>query len=347
MNPSIESTLIRTEDELMDRLTRPSDELKRFVSALKGPLMVLGAGGKMGPSLCVLAKRAAVEAGHALSVIAVSRFTDADARNALEEHGINTISADLLDREAVEKLPDAPNVVNMTGLKFGTSTNPGLTWATNTIGPAMVLERYRNSRIVAMSTGNVYPLVPVTDGGATEDQPLTPLGEYANAAIARERICEYFSQRNGTPVARIRLNYAVELRYGVLVDIGSRVWNGQSIDLTNGWFNCIWQGDANEMILRSLDLASVPASAWNLSSPNPLPVRGVAETFGRLLDREPVFEGTEAPDALICNPSKLCAKLGPPTTPVDHVIEWTAYWIQSGGRNLGKKTGFEVRDGVY
>lgn len=338
---------IRNEDQLLDLLTRPSDALKEFVVTLEGPLIVLGAAGKMGPSLCVLAKRAADEAGRPLEVIAVSRYTNPSSRDWLNERGITTVVADLLDRESVNALPEGPDVINLTGLKFGTSTNPGLTWATNTLAPALITERYTTSRITALSTGNVYPLVRVADGGATEEQPLTPVGEYANAAIARERIHEYSSNLRGTPIALIRLNYAVELRYGVLVDIATRVWENKPINTANGWFNCIWQGDANEMILRSLALASSPRSVWNLSSPAPLRVRNVAETFGRLFGRTPQLEGTEAPDALICNPSKLCTELGPPTTPLDLVIEWTAQWVQSGGASLGKATGFEVRDGVY
>jgi dTDP-4-dehydrorhamnose reductase len=347
MNLPENPDIVRTEEQLLNVLTRPTDALVEFVSTVESPLLVLGAGGKMGPSLCVLAKHAAEQAGHALEIIAVSRFTDSKSRDWLTGRGIKTRSADLLDREATDALPDAPNIINLTGLKFGTSTNPALTWATNTLGPALIAERYKHSRIVAMSTGNVYPLVPITEGGATEEQPLTPMGEYANAAVARERIFEYFAQRNGTAIALIRLSFAVELRYGVLVDIASRVWEGKPIRVANGWFNCIWQGDANEMILRALALASSRASAWNLSSPSPLSVRRVADHFGELFGKAVILEGSEAPDGFVSNSSKLCAKLGAPRTPLDQVIEWTAHWIQSGGTNLGKKTSFEVRDGVY
>lgn len=346
VTPDLPSS-IRDEEQLLEFLTRPSDVLKKSISTLDGPLVVLGAGGKMGPTLCTLAKRAADEAGHDLTVIAVSRFSNANSRNWLEDHGVTTVQADLLDRAAVSKLPDAPHVINMTGLKFGTAANPGQTWATNTLGPALVAERYATSTIVAMSTGNVYPLVPVAEGGATEQQALTPIGEYANAAVARERIYEYFSQRDDTPIAIIRLNYAVELRYGVLVDIATRVWNEHPIDVTNGWFNCIWQGDANDMILRSFALTSAPASAWNLSRPKPLQVRTVARRFGELFEKTPIFKGNEATSALICNPTKLCEQLGHPETPLEQVIDWTAHWVQSGGALLGKETGFEVRDGVY
>ena len=340
-------TIVKSEDELLGLLTRPPAALVEFIGTLRGPLMVLGAGGKMGPTLCVLAKRAAEEAGHPLEVIAASRFTDTNGRRWLEDHGVRTLSADLLDRAAVQALPDAPQVIHLTGLKFGTSSNPALTWATNTLGPAWAAERYARSRIVALSTGNVYPLVPVAGSGAGERHPLTPSGEYANAAVARERVLEYCSQRTGTALALIRLNYAVELRYGVLVDIGRRVWEGRPVDVTNGWFNCIWQGDANEMILRALSLATSPAQAWNLSHPDRLRVRTVARRFGELLGKPVNLTGSEAPDALLCDPSMLCARLGGPPTPLEQVMEWIAHWIRLGGRSLDKATGFEVRDGTY
>lgn len=346
-SPAAHSASVKSEPELLELLTTPSARLVEFIRTLPSPLLVLGAGGKMGPSLCALARRAARQADHPLEIIAVSRFTDATARQWLEERDVKTISADLLDRNAVQALPDAPNVVHLTGLKFGTARNPALTWATNTVGPMLAAEGFARSRIVALSTGNVYPLVPVAGGGATEDHPLTPLGEYANAAVARERIFEHFAQRNGTPIALIRLNFAVELRYGVLVDIARRIWEGQPIDVANAAFNCIWQGDANDLILRALDLAASPAGAWNLSSPTPLKVRAIANRFAELFGKPVVLEGEEAPDAFICNPAKLCAKLGPPATSLDQVIGWIAGWIQAGGVMLNKQTGFEVRDGSY
>lgn len=339
--------IVPSEDELLDLLTRPSAALVACIGGLAGPLMVLGAGGKMGPTLCLLAKRAAREAGRPLEIIAASRFSNPETRPWLEEQGIRTVSVDLLDRAAVQALPDAPDVIHLTGLKFGTLTNPSLTWATNTLGPAWAAERYASSRIVALSTGNVYPLVPVAGGGATEQQALTPIGEYANAAVARERVLEHFSQREQTRIALIRLNYAVELRYGVLVDIARRVWEERPIDVANGWFNCIWQGDANELVLRVLSLAASPASVWNLSSRKPISVRTTAQRFGELLGRPVHLIGTEAPDALICDPSALCARLGNPATPLDRVLEWIAHWVRNGGANLAKPTGFEVRNGQY
>jgi nucleoside-diphosphate-sugar epimerase len=336
-----------TEAVLLERLTRPSPALVEFIASVSSPLVVLGAGGKMGPTLCVLARRAAEAAGHSLEVIAVSRFSDPSVRRWLESAGVKVISADLLEREAMCSLPDAEEIIYLLGLKFGTAQNPALTWAVNTLPPAHVAERYPRARTVALSTGNVYPLVPVTEGGAREDHPLTPVGEYANAAIARERLFEYFSAKQGSRVALLRLSFAVELRYGVLVDIGRRVWEERPIDLVNGTVNWIWQGDANELILRALPLASAPAQAWNLTHPEPLCVREVAAQFGELFQKEPRFTGREAGDSLLSNPDKLCARLGRPPTSAGQVIAWIAGWIREGGASLNKPTHFEVRDGQY
>jgi len=339
--------LIQTEEELESVLTRPRPALIEFIRNVSSPLVVLGAGGKMGPTLCVLARRAADEAKHRLDVIAVSRFSDERARTSLEQRGVTTCAVDLLGPDAIQKLPDAANVIYLVGLKFGTRENPSLTWAVNTLASAHAAERYASARIVALSTGNVYPLAPVASGGATEKNPLTPLGEYANAAVARERIFEYYSDKNATPMALMRLNYAVELRYGVLVDIARRVWAGEPVDVSNGFFNCIWQGDANEMILRSLALTATPARAWNLTSPDVFRVREVAERFAQLLGKPAQFVGTEAETALLSNSAKLCAELGRPATSLDAVMRWTAQWVKNAGRYLNKPTHFEVRDGAY
>ena len=338
---------IVTEEQLEEVLTRPRPALIDFIRTVSSPLLILGAGGKMGPTLAVLARRAADAAKHQLEIIAVSRFSNPQARSWLEHQGVSTLNADLLEWSAVEKLPDSPNVIYLVGLKFGTTENPSLTWAINTLAPAHAAARYPSSRIVALSTGNVYPFTPVGSGGAVEKSPLTPAGEYANAAVARERIFEYFSEKNDTPLALMRLTYALELRYGVLVDIARRIWAGEPVDLSNGWFNGIWQGDANEMILRALALADVPARAWNLTSPKPLRVRDVAAQFAALLGRPAQFVGTEADTALLTNASRLCAELGPPATPLEAVMGWIAHWVKNGGRYLNKPTHFEVRDGAY
>ena len=336
------------EEELDELLTHPWPELVAFVNEIASPLVVLGAGGKMGPSLCVLAKRAAAEAGVDLDVVAVSRFGATAAREWLEAHGVQTASADLLDRSTLERLPDAQNVIYLVGMKFGTAANPSLTWAANTLAPTHAAERYAGSRIVALSTGNVYPLTDVAEGGSLEDDPLTPIGEYANAAVARERLFEHFSRQSGGPsVASIRLNYATELRYGVPVDIANKLLAGEPIDLRNGHFNCIWQGDANDMILRALALTTSPATAWNLTAPGVRSVRETALRLGELLGCEPKFTGIEATNTFLNNPARLCAKLGEPPTPFATILERTARWVKCGGPQHGKATHFEVRDGKF
>jgi len=339
--------LLSTEPELEDVLTRPSPDLVQSIKEFSSPLLVLGAGGKMGPTLCVLARRAAAEAGHRLDVVAVSRFSDESARRWLETRSVQTASCDLLDANSLARLPDASNIIYLVGLKFGTSQNPSATWAMNTLVPTRVCERYPGARIVALSTGNVYPLSEASRGGSLESDSLTPLGEYANAAVARERIFEFHSSRNGTALALLRLFYAVELRYGVLADLARKVLSGEPIPLANGSFNCIWQGDANEMILRSLSLVSVPPAAFNLCRPEIFSVRQLATQLGELLGRAPVFTGNESTTALLGNPSRICAALGPPATPLDAMLRWTAHWVKQGGRDLGRPTHFEVRDGRY
>lgn len=341
------SELIENEGELENILTAPRPELVEAIREVRTPLVILGAGGKMGPTLAVLARRAAAEAGYALKVIAVSRYSDPTQRSWLEEHGVETVSTDLLDREEVSTLPDAGDVLYLVGLKFGTGENPSLTWAVNTIAPHHALERYRGQRVVALSTGNVYPLTRIAGAGSLEGDALTPVGEYANAAVARERMFDYHSQEDGTQVALMRLNYATDLRYGVPVDLARKVWDGEAIDLSNGAFNCIWQGDANEMILRSFALAGSPARRWNLTSPSAYSVREVATRLGELLDRPPVFTGAEVDSALLSNAGALCGELGVPATALDLILKRTAHWVKIGGRELGRPTHFEVRDGVY
>ncbi|MGI8601913.1 MAG: NAD-dependent epimerase/dehydratase family protein [Verrucomicrobiales bacterium] len=337
---------IATDHDLDEALTTPRPPLLEFIRNVSSPLLVLGAGGKMGPSLAVLARRAADVAGHLIDIVAVSRFSEAKTQFWLEQRGVKTMQADLLEADDVSNLPDASDVIYLAGLKFGTAQNPSLTWAVNTLAPAHVANRYVSARVVALSTGNVYPFVPVESGGAQEDHPLIPLGEYANAAVARERIFDYFSRKNNTRMALMRLNYAVELRYGVLVDIARKVWAGEPIDVSNGWFNCIWQADANEMILRALGLATCPARAWNLTGPT-VGVRQVAQQFSELLDRPVAFAGAESSTALLSNSSALNAELGPPATSLDTVISWIAQWVKAGGSCLNRPTHFEVRNGTF
>jgi nucleoside-diphosphate-sugar epimerase len=297
-----------------------------------------------------MARRALDDLGGAHAsrkVVAVSRFSDRAARRQLESWGVETIAADLLDRRAVAALPDAPLVVYMAGLKFGTADAPTRMWATNTVAPLLAAERYARSRIVAFSTGNVYPRTAAPGRGAGEDHPLTPVGEYANACVARERVLEWACERSATPLALVRLSYAVNLRYGVLVDIAQKVLAGVPVDLTMGYFNVLWQGDACAWAIRCLEHAASPAFVLNATGAETVSVRETAQRFGELLGRPPVLVGTEAETALLSNASRAHALFGPPTVSLDQMIAWVAHWLRSGGRTLGKPTHFEVRDGRY
>jgi hypothetical protein len=338
---------INTEAELDELLTRPRDALVEFIKTVSTPLLVLGAGGKMGPTLAILAHRAARKANHPLKVIAVSRFGDKLARAHLEAEGVRTIACDLLEEKSLSCLPDSENVICLVGQKFGTHENPSATWAINTIVPARIAERYSNARIVAVSTGNVYPLTEVDRGGSVESDPLRPLGEYANATVGRERVFEFYSLRNRNPLALLRLYYAVDLRYGVVVDIARKIYADHSVELANGCFNCIWQGDANDMILRALSLADSPPIARNLCLPEVFQVRQIATRLGELLERPVSFHGTEATTALLGKATRICAELGEPQIGIETMLRWTAHWVKNDGRNLNRPTHFEVRDGKY
>ena len=338
---------IETEEQLEMLLTQPSTALQDFIRSVASPLLILGAGGKMGPTLTLLAKRAAEAARHSLEIIAVSRFGDPALVARLNRHGVKTVAADLMDPAAVRTLPETQNLIYLVGLKFGTAHNPSTTWAINTLVPAHVADRYRRARIVALSTGNVYPMSAISGAGSREADPLTPLGEYANSAVARERIFEFYARVHGTSLALLRLFYSVELRYGVLVDIARKVHESSPIDLANGYFNCVWQGDANEMALRALSLASNPPGAWNLCRPEVFSVRAVATRLGELLRRAPKFIGAEASTALLGNSAALCASLGTPAVSLETMLGWIAKWVEAGGRNLQKPTHFESRDGQY
>jgi nucleoside-diphosphate-sugar epimerase len=338
---------IETEFALDELLTHPGPALVEFIKTIQTPLLLLGAGGKMGPTLAVLARRAAQQAGHKLEILAASRFSDGTTRRWLEDHDVRTISCDLMDGANLRQLPDAEYIIYLVGLKFGTTQNPAVTWVINTLVPANVCRRYPHSKIAALSSGSIYPLVPVNRGGANESEPLTPLGEYANACVARERIFEYFSDQNQTPIALLRLFYAVELRYGVLVDIAQKVYADEAVDLAMGYLNWIWQGDANDLILRSLAFVSTPPTPINLTGSKIHSVRELALQFGKLLGKSVRFIGEEAGTALLGDTTLLRGKLGEPSMPDEEVIRWIAHWIQHQGRLLGKPTHFEVRDGRY
>jgi len=309
-----------------------------------GDILVLGAGGKMGPSLAHLARRATEAAGVSRRILAVSRFPDARLKEQLDAWGIEPLSCDLLDRAQIAGLPDSPNILFLAGRKFGSTGNLPLTWATNVLLPAMVAERYRGSRIVALSSGNVYPL---TAAGATEQTPPAPVGEYAQSVLARERVFEYHSTRDRTPVALLRLNYANDLRYGVLLDIGQRVWERRPVSLAMGSVNVIWQRDANSACLRALALASSPPLVLNLTGPERLSVRWIATRFAEIFGVDPHFAGAESETALLSD-SSLCGRLlGPPTIGAEQMIVMTAAWIRAGRPTLNKPTHFEVRDGAF
>ncbi|MGQ0650573.1 MAG: NAD-dependent epimerase/dehydratase family protein [Gemmatimonadaceae bacterium] len=337
----------RTVAELEDRLSEPTSAVVQVLRACPGDVVVLGAGGKMGPSLTVMARRAANLAGGTREVFAVSRFSSADAVGLLEGSGVTIVRADLGAPEAYEALPDAPNVIYMAGQKFGTTGAPGRTWFTNTVMPAFAAARYRSSRIVAFSTGNVYALTAVAAGGSREVDPPAPVGEYAMSCLGRERVFEHAAAEWGTRCAMIRLNYAVDLRYGVLVDIAVRVMRGEPVDVTMGHVNCIWQGDANAAALLALGAVAAPPLVLNVTGAETLRVRDIAHALARRLGRAATIVGTEAPDALLSSTGKLRSMWGEPRVPAAALIEWVAQWISAGGTTSGKATRFEQREGAF
>lgn len=338
-----------TEQKLDSLLTCPSQALIRDIKALEGDILVLGAGGKMGPTLCLLIQNAIKEAGleHEKKVIAVSRFSDPLVVQLLKEHQIQIISKDLLAPGTLEALPDAPNVIYMAGRKFGTDGQEYLTWAMNTWLPSRVAERYQHSRIVVFSSGNIYPKVPVHSGGATEETPTEPVGEYCMSCQGRERMFEYAARTFGTKVALYRLNYAVDLRYGVLYDLARNILNEEPIAITTPSFNCIWQGDANEAAVRLLLHADSNVFKLNVTGPETAGVKETAIKLGRLLGKEPRFTGEESSTAYLNNAGKMFSLFGYPTVPLETLIRWQAEWILDGGRVLNKPTHFEERKGSY
>lgn len=335
-------------EELDDLLSRPTDAAVAALRDSPGDVVVLGAGGKMGPTLARLVRRCVDERGAgARRVLAVSRWSDPAAERALRDWGIEPIRCDLTDRESVARLPDAPNVIFMAGQKFGTAGAPAATWAMNVLVPAHCAERYRESRTVAFSTGNVYPLTPVAGGGSREEDALAPVGEYAASCVGRERVFEWHAERHGTRVAIVRLNYAIAVRYGVLTDLAVKVRSGTPIDLAMGWVNVIWQGDANALAVACLAHVAAPPFVVNVTGERALSVRALATALGERLGRAPFFTGAEAPDALLSDTTRMRAVLGAPPTPLEAMLDWTAAWVRADRPLLGKPTKFERRDGAF
>jgi nucleoside-diphosphate-sugar epimerase len=338
---------INSEAELEQLLAEPSESDLECVSRLSGDVLILGAGGKIGPSLARRVYRAIRRTGRPSRVVAASRFSSERVRDSLEAEGIRTVACDLLSERDMTALPRCDSVFLLAGRKFGTIDRTDVTWATNTVIPARVAAHFSQSRIVVFSTGNVYPLVPAGGPASTETDPPAPPGEYAQSCLGRERIIEFFSNHQGTPAVIFRLNYAVDLRYGVLVDIARRVYAGEPVDLSVGFFNVIWQGDANSYAIRSLELCSTPPAILNVAGPERVSVREIAERFGSTFGRRPHFTNREGPLALLSDSSFCRRRLGEPRVPLPVLRQWVAHWVQAGGSSLNKPTHFEVADGRF
>jgi nucleoside-diphosphate-sugar epimerase len=328
---------------LEEWLSEPLAATCAVLQKIEGDVAVLGAGGKMGPTLAMMLKKAAP----GKTVYAVSRFSDKQVRQRIEEHGVNTVEADLLDESALPGLPEVPNVFYLAGMKFGASGNQPLTWAMNVYMPAIVAQRYKEARIVALSTGNVYPFTRVASGGPRETDLPDPVGEYAQSCLGRERMFQHFSQCFGTPVTLIRLNYANELRYGILVDLTLKILHGDPIDVTMGSVNLIWQGDANNYIIRALAIAQSPPAILNVTGPQTLHVRDLASRIGKEIGKEPHFVSQEAETALLSNASQCCGLFGPPAMSLDEMIHAIVPWVAAGKPVLSKPTKYAVRDGKF
>ena len=334
-------------EELEDQLSQPPEELIELMRRADGDFAFLGVGGKMGPTMIRMAARAAQAADSKSRIIGVSRFSNKETRERLHQWGIQTIACDLSSCDSISELPKVANVIYLAGFKFGTADNPSLTWATNCLIPSYVCEHFADSRIVALSSGNVYPMVTPDSGGSVETDEPGPVGEYAMTTLGRERIFQHFSQTLGIPTALLRLNYATELRYGVLIDIAQMVHSGTAIDLTMSHVNVIWLSDANAMTMTAFDHCQSPASIINLAGGEILPVREVAEEMGTILDKTPKFVGEEGTKALLNNGHGGHEKLGQPKISAQQMIEWSAKWVQAGGPSLGKPTHFQESKGSF
>jgi len=338
---------IRDVPQLEQLLSEPTDGVVQTMRRLEGDILILGVSGKIGPTLARMAKRASDAVGIPRRIIGGADVFPNGLEAQLTEHGIETIQCDLLDTNRVAELPDVANLVYMVGMKFGTTGKQAMTWAVNTAVPTIVAQRYRGCRIVVFSTGNVYGLSSVDRGGSRETDELNPLGEYANSALGRERIFEHYSRALGTPTAIVRLNYAVEMRYGVLVDVARAVWEKRPIDLAMGYANVIWQADASAMTLRALAQVAVPPAVFNIAGQETLSIREVSQQFGAMMGKKPIFSGKESSDALLSNGALGRQHLGHPRVDVERMMRWIADWVMRGGEYLGKPTHFESRDGKF
>ncbi len=344
MNPP---QFIRDVSHLEDLHSTPTEAVIQTLRNLEGDFLILGAAGKMGVTLSRMIRRALDTLGKTSQVIAVSRFTSLHSTDDFTRHNIQTIKADLLDQEQLDSLPDAPNIIYMAGMKFGASNQEALTWAMNVYLPGMVCQKFRRSRILAFSSGNIYGLVPIASGGSKETDAPKPEGDYAMSILGRERIFEHFSRALSIPITIIRLNYAVEMRYGVLHDIAVKALKQQPIDLTMAHANVIWQGDANAMSIAALDRAGTPPFILNIAGPEIFNVRQTAETLARILNTKPIFIGEESPTALLNNASQSYQLYGRPKIELNQLIEWTADWLKRDLPTHNKPTHFETRDGKF
>lgn len=333
--------------QLQEEFLQPSEGLIRDISKIEGDIIILGAGGKIGPSIARLTRTALDKAGKTNRVIGVSRFSEEGLAESLNKDGIETIAANILDDAQLQALPDAPNVLYLAGTKFGTKDRESYTWAMNAYLPGRVAEKYKNSKIVVYSTGNVYPFVPVTSGGVTEEVKPNPVGEYGQSCLGRERMFEYFSSVHNTPILIYRLNYAIDFRYGVLLEIAKTVLSGNPVDLTTGFVNVIWQSDANEMAIRSLLHCASPSKILNITGPETVSVRWLAQEFGREFGVTPTFTGEEQPTALLSNAAESFRLFGYPRVTLKQMIGITAQWLKEGGETINKPTHFQERKGQF
>lgn len=338
---------MKTYEDLMDIMTTPSHNLIEDIKNIKGDIMILGVGGKMGPSLAILAKKATLKAGVEKRVIGVSRFSDSQLRDELEANGVETIAVDLLDESQYDRLPEVENVIFMAGKKFGTKGNESATWGMNAFLPSLVAKKFKQANIVVFSSGNIYPFVQVNSGGCTEKTPTEPVGEYAQSTLARERIFTYFAKKNDTPICLYRLNYAIDMRYGVLLEIANQVNGGKAVDLTTGVVNVIWQGDANEYAIRSLLHCSTDPTIMNVTGPETISIRWLANEFAERLNKEVQFVGEEAQTALLNNAGKAHQLFGYPKVSLYEMIDWVADWVKNDGVQIEKPTHFQERKGDF